>query len=167
MANTVLQAAYREALASANRDVAIIDSIEVTHPIGGTHYLVNNKADLTLTDEDTNANLHTATSFRIGRPKQGETGAQELTIVIDNVNRTISDFLETIKDSQSPLVIKWRPYLSSDLTTPQISSPLELTVVSVSIDAFTVSARARFVEIVNRPFINERFTRTRFPGLGD
>jgi len=159
--------AIKEAFASAKKNVAIIDSLEISHPNFTTFHLVRNKTSLSLTDETSTTNVYEPVSFLLDRPKQGETGAQELTLTIDNVDRRISDAIEAIKTSQTPVTVKWRPYLSSDLSQPQTAAPLELTLADVSVNNFHVTGRCLFVNVINRPFVNEVFTRQRFPSLGD
>jgi hypothetical protein len=159
--------AIKEAYASAKKNVAIIDSLEISHPELTTFYLVRNKSALTLTNENSETNVFEPVSFMLDRPRQGETGAQELTLTVDNVDRRISDSIETVKNSQTPVTVKWRPYLSSDLTAPQMAAPLELTLADVTVDNFNVVGRCQFVNVINRPFVNELFTRSRFPSLGE
>ena len=105
-------------------------------------------------------------NFRLSRPKQGETGSQELTLTVDNVDRRIFEFLEAIQFSQRETKIKWRLYLESDDTQPQTTVPVELTIVDIAVTTFEVTATARFIDILNKPFPNENFTRARFPSLG-
>lgn len=166
MPNSEWKDAIKEAYASAKKDVEYLETIEISHPTGGTFFLINNDTELTLTLETMAVETFEPVSFRLQRPKQGEQGSQELTFTVDNVDRRISQFLDSVKNSQQPTLIRYRPYLSSDLTAPQLTAPLELTIVEVSVSDFEVTARARFVEVLNRDFPNERYTRQRFPSLG-
>jgi len=166
--------ATREAFASATKNIPVIDSVEIYHPdaygipsaTSDTFYLVNNKEELTLTDEDAATNVFEPVSFKLTRPKQGESGSQELSLTVDNTDRRIGLFINKIRNSQVPTTIKQRYYLGNDLTAPAQTAPLELTIVEASITAFTATMRARFVDVLNQDFPNERYTRDRFPGLG-
>jgi len=61
--------------------------------------------------------------------------------------------------------VTYRPYLSTDLTAPQMDPPLTLTLTQISADNYTVTARARMGDFANRKFPSEEYTATRFPGL--
>lgn len=158
--------ATRQAFASATKNIAVIDSVVISHPDGGTFYLVNNKEELTLTDEDASTNVYEPVAFRLQRPKQGESGSQELSLTVDNVDRRIGLFINAVKNSQIPVVVKQRYYLSTDFTSPAQNGALELTIVEASINAFEATMRARFVDVLNQSFPNELYTRDRFPSLG-
>ncbi len=125
-----------------------------------------NKEPLTLTHEDLTVHDYEAVAFNLQRPKQGETGTQELTVTIDNSDQRITDFINEVNNSQQETLLRYREYLSNDLTQPTRSAPLELTVVKISLGVVSVSIRARFVDVLNRPFPNQLYTRARFPSLG-
>lgn len=166
--------ALREAFASATKNLAVLDTVEISNPAAygipspdsDTFYLVNNKEGLDLTDEDANTNYFEPVAFRLQRPKQGESGSQELSLTVDNVDRRIGLFIKAVRNSQVPTNIKQRYFLSNDLTQPQTIQPLELTIIEASVSAFEVTCRARFVDVLNKSFPNELYTRSRFPSLG-
>lgn len=166
MPDDKLTDAIKEAWAVAKSNVATLECIEVSHSLGGVFYLVNNTEYLTFTHEDATSHDYEPVPFRLQRPKQGETGSQELSLTIDNVDQRISDFVTAIKNSQEGAVVRYRYYLSNDLTTPGRTAPLELTIVEGSMGLLDATFRCRFVDVVNQEFPNERYTRQRFPGLG-
>jgi hypothetical protein len=157
--------AAREAFASAKKNIAYLEAIQITHPTGGDFYFVKNKTALTLTLEDLSVVEHEPIPFKLDRPSQGENGAQELSFSVSNIDRRVSDFITAIKNSQEPALIKWRVYLSDDLTTPMRTNPLVLTIESFSVGMFSVTGRARFMDVLNRPYPNEIYNRQRFPSL--
>lgn len=166
--NDALQAAIREAYASAPSHVAILETLEISHPaVGGTIYLVKNSEDLTMKLENGTSVLFEAAGFRMTLPAVTEDGLQELRIAIDNVDRRISDFLDQAKNSTETVKVKYRPYLSTDLETPQMNPPLELNLTDVSVTVFEVTARATFADIINKKFPSDIYTRARFPSLGN
>jgi hypothetical protein len=162
-----LSEAQREAFAVARRNDPTLETVEISNPDHPTSfYLVRDSIPRILTLETLETVTFEPVNFRLSRPKQGETGSQELTLTVDNVDRRIFEFLEAIQFSQQETKIKWRLYLESDDTQPQTTVPVELTIVDIAVTTFEVTATARFIDILNKPFPNENFTRARFPSLG-
>lgn len=162
-----LSEAQREAFAVARRNDPTLETVEISNPDHATpFYLVRDSIPRILTLETAETVTFEPVNFRLSRPKQGETGSQELTLTVDNVDRRIFEFLEAIQFSQQETKIKWRLYLESDDTQPQTTVPVELTIVDIAVTTFEVTATARFIDILNKPFPNENFTRSRFPSLG-
>lgn len=160
--------AIKEAFATANSKVAILETIEVSHPAipSGSLYLVKDWQDLTFTLETGIQQLFTAAGFEIQMPARSEQGIQDLTILIDNTDLQVSDFIkETLNFPNEPVTIKYRPYMSNDLTTPQMDPPLVLYLSGARISAKSVSATATFADIINKTFPNELYTKERFPAL--
>jgi len=169
MPNDAYSEAIKEAYASAPTDIVIIDTLEISHPSlpGGTMWLSKTLVDYTLTLEDGVTNqLFSATGFEFKLPAAGENGLQELDIVIDNVDRRVSEFMNAVKDSKDPVKLTYRPYLSTDLTAPQLDPPLVLNVTDVKADVFKVTARATFADLLNKKHPLQMYTRARFPSLG-
>lgn len=168
MPNAALTSAIKEAYASAPSNVVVLDTIQVSHPsLGSSLWLVRNLANITATLETAAEQEFTACGFRMALPSTGDRGLQELTIEIDNVNRVASDFIASVKNSTDPVTITYRPYLSTDLSTPQMDPPLVLYLSDVVITAYSVQGRASFANLLNRQFPNERYLKRRFPSLAN
>ena len=90
-----------------------------------------------------------------------------MTISIDNTDRRITDFVNTIKGQPGTTEVRYRPYLSNDLTTPQMDPPLLLFLKEISITAVQIQGRATFADIINKRYPSEWYTRERFPSLGN
>lgn len=163
-----LEGAIKEAYAVARINDPAIETIEIYHPAMDSVYLARDKVghDFTLEDGVTVAYFEPV-AFKAQRPKQGESGAQELTVVIDNVDRRIGQWIKAVKFSQQEAKIRYRIYLASVPGEPQTIEPVELTISEVTLTALEVTIRAKFVDFLNRPFPNQRYTRARFPSLGD
>lgn len=169
-----LQDAIKEAYATARSDIAQIESIELNHPsISGSVYLVKSMTDLVLGLEDGYNEqipgpsvLFTACSFGVKRPSVNSDGLQELQLVMDNVDRRISDFFKQTVNFTTEVKCIYRLHLSSDLLTPQLVPPLEMTLSDIEVGDIQVSARASVADLVNKTFPSENYTRRRFPGLG-
>lgn len=162
-----LTAAQREAYAVARVNDPTLETLEIFHPIAGSVYLVRDKQEFTATLETAETVTFEPTAFQVARPKQGETGAQELTVSISNIDRRISRYIKLIKGSQQETVLRSRLFLSSDTSQPQTIAPLELTATELTIDTFDVTISATFVDVLNRDFPNDRYTRAVFPSLGE
>lgn len=169
-----LQEAIKEAYATSPSNIVQIESIELNHPsLAGSVYLVKAQQDLILGLEDGYNEqtpgpsvLFTACSFGIKRPAVNADGLQELQLTIDNVDRRISDFVKQTTNFTTEVKCIYRLHLSTDLTSPQLVPPLELTLSDIEIGDIQVSARASVSDLVNKTFPSENYTRRRFPGLG-
>ncbi len=165
--NNSLTQAIKEAYAVATINSVAIDTIELVHPkLPASIRLVNQRQGITLTLENGETHFFDAVGFKFMLPAAGENGRQDLQISIDNVDRRISDFLDLAKEFFEPVQVIYRPYLSSDLTTPQMNPPLVLTLQDVTITQLMVQAKASFADVLNQKFPKEYYTRKRFPSLG-
>jgi hypothetical protein len=161
-------AALEEAFAMATASLVVIDTLEIRHPaLEDSFYIAKALQDVSLTLETDEVKLFKAVAFRFTLPAKGSDGPPQLQMSIDNVDRTISDFLEIAATDGRETEIFYRPYLSTDLTTPQMNPPLKLFLRDVSISAIEISARATLGDLVNAPFPKELYTRERFPGIGE
>jgi hypothetical protein len=161
-----LNEAIREAYASASADVVYLDTLEISNPDIGSLWLVKDRVDHELTLETGATQLFTATGFRFTLPSAGENGLQELAIAVDNVDQRPSDFVKSALASFKPIVVKYRPYLHTDKTTPQMNPPLTLYLTDIVVTGVEVKGRATFADILNKRFPVEFYTRKRFPTLG-
>lgn len=165
-----LSAAQKEAYAVARANDPTLETVEIAHPQAGSVYMVRDKRDFTANlDASSGGALVTfeAVPFRSTRPNQGETGASEVNITIDNADLRISRYIDKIKHSQEETELVYRPYLASDPSGPSVTKPQRLTVVEISRSLVDVIIRAKFVDVLGRPFPSELMTRERFPSLGD
>jgi hypothetical protein len=167
MPNTDITAALAEFNALAPTDNVEFQTLEVRHSsVGGSLFMVQNTEQMTLTLETGIEKVFEPVPFRLIPPASGKDGFSELSIAIDNVDRQISDFIDTIgTDSREPVELVHRIYLLSDTTGPQ-GTPLVLYLTDLKENAFEVTARASFTGIVNMKFPNEYYDRQRFPSLG-
>lgn len=165
--NDSLSAALKEAYALAPANVVIFHTLEVRQTgVQNQVYLVQARRAITAFDEDGIERTFEPTGFQFTLPPSSEEGFKSLNIAIDNIDRRVSDFINTAKDSDVPVEIIYRPYLSTDLSEPQMNPPLHLYLEDVQITSFQVTGRATFRDLTNMKFPNELYTRDRFPGLG-
>lgn len=167
MPDPSLTAAIKEAYASAPSDEVILETIALVHSaLAAPVYLVRDRVDLIADLETSETVTFKASSFRLTKPPAGDNGIAPLSLSIDNVDRSITDFVNTVKKSTEPVQVYYRAYLASDLTQPQTNPPLVLSLSDISLNVFEASGRATFADIVNKKAPSEYYTRSRFPSLG-
>lgn len=168
MSNEAWSDAIKEAYASAPQGVVTLNTLELSHPAlpGQTKYMVQAHQDYDLTLEDSSVHTFEGFAFEFKLPPAGDKGIQDLQVQMDNTDRSIGDFFNACKEFREPISLKFRPYLSNDLTTPQMSPPLKLNVVDVKITESKVTCRATFADLLNRKYPLELYTRKRFRSLG-
>jgi hypothetical protein len=127
--------------------------------------LVQNRKGITATDEDGNARNWQPAGFQFALPPSNEEGFRSLSISIDNIDRRVTDFIQDALTSPIPIEIIYRPFLSTDLTKPQMKTPLVLYLTDVAIVKGQVTGTATFMDVVNKKFPSELYTRDRFPAL--
>lgn len=161
--------ALKEAFASAPTNIIIYETLEIRHSSlpGDTIYLVKDIVSLTATLEDASEVTFEPAPFAMKLPSAAENGKQDLNIKIDNVDRRVSDFVIAAAEYEDPIYILYRPYLSTDLTTPQLNPPLTLILKEISMDILSVSARASFFDLINKNFPSILYTRSSFPSIGE
>ncbi len=172
MPNPALSEAIKEAYASAPSGVVILHTLEFRHAeFSAPLRVVRNTVNITATLEDDapedggDAVEFQYYAFEFTLPEVSDGATSELIITIDNVNRVIVENLELAVQSADPLYVTYRPYLSTDLSAPQMDPPLTMLVQHIEVDIFRVTARCGFGDIVNRAFPSEDYTASRFPGL--
>lgn len=165
MPNDSIQDALKEVYALAPNE-AILETIQISHPSLGTPlYFVNDRQSWDLTLEDESVETFQPIPFRFSLPTPDIDGGQELLLAVDNIEPDVPDFLEAIGSDPSPVEIRYRPYLPSDTTTPQMDPPLLLFLTEIQQTALEVSGRATFANLFNGRYLTQYYTRQRFPGL--
>lgn len=165
--NPSLQDAILEAFAIAPTNVTTIHTLEIRQAgVQDTLFIAQSRRPITAFDEDGEPHLFEASGFEFSLPPSNEEGFQSLNIAIDNIGQRASDFVKTAQASNTPVMVLYRPYLSNDFTTSQMVPPLTLFVKQVSINQIQVTGKATFMDIVNKKFPSELYTREDFPTLG-
>ena len=172
MPNDVLQQAIMEAYASSPSDVLIYHTLEIKHPDfmddnGNlvTIFLVQGFHNIPAKLETGEDAEFQAMCFNIELPPVDTSAVPEITVEIDNVSREIGKHLDNAASSQHRTELVYRPYLSTDLTTPQMIPPVRLTVTEISGDVYKITAKARMTDIGNKTFPNETYRLSKFMGL--
>ncbi len=165
--NELLSQAFKEAYATGAASEIPVDTLEIRHPSQpNSIFLVRGNNNLVATLEDGRVVTFEAAGFNIKLPSSSQEGTQALDLAIDNVNNRVGTFVNQTKTSRTPVEILYRPYLMSNLSTPQMIPPLLLFLKAVKVKPDVVNARASFPDIVNMRFPSEDYNRQRFPSLG-
>ena len=165
--NPALQEAIKEAFAIAPATKVILNTIEIRQEgVQDPVYLVQARRGMVAVDENGDSHSFEPVGFQFSLPPSNEEGFQSLNIAIDNVGLRVTNFMNTAMSQNEPIKVIYRPYLSDDLTAPQMIPPLVLFLRDVRITAAQVVGRATFMDIVNKKFPAELYTRSRFPSLG-
>jgi hypothetical protein len=165
--NEALLDAIKEAYALAPASKYVIHTLEVRQTgVQPTVYLAQSPRAITALDELGNSRTFEPSGFQFTLPPVTEEGFPTLNVAIDNTDRRVSDFIKTAADSDVEVELWYRPYLSDDLTQPQMDPPIVLYLKEVSISANQVTGRATFMDLVNKKFPSDLYARDRFPTLG-
>jgi len=165
--NVSLTEALKEAYTLAPANKVIYHTLEVRQTgVQDPIYLVQSRRSLVAFDENSVERTFLPSGFQFALPPSNQEGVRSLSISIDNVDRRVSDFIEAAKSSTEPVKVIYRPYLSDDLSGPQMVPPLILFLKDVQITNTQVNGRATFMDIVNKKFPSQLYTRDRFRALG-
>ena len=139
MSNTALSEAIKEAYASCPSDIFIYHTLEIKHSDfvdddgnPTTIRLVQGFKNITAKLENGEKVEFLAMCFDLELPPVDTSAVPEISIEIDNVSREIIKHLDNAASSQHKTELIYRPYLSTDLDTPQMVPPVSLTVTEVS-----------------------------------
>jgi hypothetical protein len=165
--NDSLQAAIKEAFVISPTGKVVLHTLEFRQTgVQDSVFIVQARRGINAFLEDGNEQFFLPIGFQFSLPPSTEEGVQSLTISVDNIDRTASDFVDTARNSRVPVTVLYRPYMSDDLSAPQMIPPLTLFLKDVQITGHQVVGRATFMDIVNRKFPSELYVRSRFPTLG-
>ena len=103
-----------------------------------------------------------ALGFDLDLPKVNTGASPTLTLTMDNVGRELLGHLDLALETIQPIVVRYRTYLSTDISGPQ-SATHEYTLNQITITAATITAQARLLDIGNRQFPNKYHTKELFP----
>lgn len=173
-----LEQALKEAYASAPTDRVIFHTLEVRHPAFVDDAAQPTAIRVVIGFEDITAKLEgdaplhpgqyvefIAGAFRFKLPGFEEGKVPQLQITIDGVSREVVGHIEAAIAGDSPIEVTYRPYLSTDLSKPQMDPPISMELTKVSVSGASVSGTASLSDVHNRAFPFEKYMASRFPGL--
>ncbi|MEI3582143.1 MAG: DUF1833 family protein [Alphaproteobacteria bacterium] len=178
MTDNTLSEALKEAYASAPSDVILLHTLELRHPSFVDEYgkptairVVRDNVNHICTLEDS-APLDAgkevefiAMGFDLELPPVEAIPVPEITLMLDNVSTEIIQYLDRAVETQNMIEMTYRPYLSNDLSCPQMNPPITLVITEITADISKISATARMMDIGNKSFPAENYTVKKYPGL--
>ena len=159
--------ALKEAMRHVEKNVVIYETFEFSHESKGSSFWVVNSGTSLIAQLETGVQAtFDPIAMKFTDPSKSDQGFPEISIVIGNVDRIPSDYVEDVLTSGDPLYMTFRRYMSTDLTKPS-QSPLKLTVKDVKVTAFEVTIRCTIANVKSKKFLSQLYTRNRFPSIGD
>lgn len=159
--------AIKEAFAVAPATNVTLHTLEIRQDgVQSPIYLVQSHRALMAKDENGVFQTFGPSGFQFSMPPSTGDGFTSLNIAITNIGRRASDFIDIAKTAPIPVQVIYRPYLSDDLSKPQMIPPLVLYLKDAQINVIQVLGQATFMDLVNKKFPSELYTRERFPALG-
>ncbi len=172
MTDTTLTQAIKEAYASAPANVIIYHTMELYHPsFSAPIRVVRDYVDLTATLESTaprnpsTAVTFIAFNFDFQKPDVSPGGVPQITITMDNVDRSIVANVELAMGSTQLISVIYREFISTDLSSPQNNPPITLTITSITADMFKITATAGFPNLLNKRFPTIEYSAEVYTGL--
>ena len=152
----------KENYVSSGNDI-ILHTLQLNHTtFSSAYYIVQNNEDFVANLENGGPlTTFQKYSFTIDGPSKNSQGNQYININIDAVNTTLVNMLEntSLDENNNPIELIYRIYLSSDTTTPQ-AYPTKLYLKNVSVDNYSISGQAVFLNLNNAKFPNAKYDNT-------
>ncbi len=173
-----LEQALKEAYASAPQDRVIFDTLEIRHRAFRDDSGLPTAIRVVIGYEDISACLEgdaplnggeyvdfIAGAFRFKLSGFEEGKVPELAITVDAIDQSVIGHIESAIADPSPIEVTYRPYLSTDLSKPQMNPPITMELTKVTANGFSISGTASLSDVHNWPFPFEKYLPSRFPGL--
>lgn len=178
MTDNTLSEALKEAYASAPSDVVILHTLELRHPSfvddegnqTAIRVVKDNQNLMAILEDSASLNggeevEFLAMAFDLSLPPVNTSPLPEITLTLDNVSREIIKYLDLAVEGQDMIEMTYRPYLSNDLSCPQMNPPITLVITDITADVLKITATARMMDIGNKSFPSENYTVKNYAGL--
>lgn len=178
MPDPSVSAALREAYAIAPAGDITLATIELRHPLfidddgnPDSIWVVRDWTDLVATIEagapikGGEEVTFRAFAFDVTLPPVENAPSPEIDVAIDNVDLRIIENLDLAIADGNKILICFRPYLTSDLSGPQMIPPPTFELRDVKVDSRTARGKARLDIDLSGVFPRRVYTAQEFPGL--
>lgn len=169
MPNPLLSEALREAYASASVEFEVVNTFEITaETVTGFSPIrvCDGNIERNFALEDLSVVTFSPYPFTLTMPSVDNYGIKELSIDIKNVDGSVITLLDTIRNLDQAILIKFRTYIAEyGSAGPQTPRPVSLEVTGLVATVFGVSIKASISDIVNCPFPNDIYSISLYPGL--
>ena len=178
MTDTSLSEALKEAYASAPSEIIILHTLELRHsafidengkPVA-IRVVRDNINHICQLEESAPLNAgqeveFVAMAFDLELPPVEAIPVPEITLTLDTVSTELIEYLDKAIETQDMIEMTYRPYLSNDLSCPQMNPPITLVITEITVDVSKISATARMMDIGNKSFPAENYTVKKYLGL--
>lgn len=163
---------YLESMSVSPLQRAMLQTLELYHPLSGRRRFVKDEQDL-IARLEVDAPEHggelvefVAAPLTTDRPEQSADGsAPEMSISLDAVAGLMAPEFDKARGSIEPWVVTERMYASDDLDGPAVLPPSVYEVSNSVLQGAVLGLRASFGDAVNVAVPARTFTRAKYPGL--
>ena len=171
--------AIREVGTLNTNDLAIIETLTISHPNVGGINLVNDREPFVGRSAPTSDNLIYCqpSTFSLKLPESSKDGTQFMSIAFSNIDGEGTKFLDKVPiESPTPIEIVHRIYLPPNdeynssyqgIPSPQLDPPLKMQVINVEVTPFQINLKAAFKSLINAKYPNKLYSLDEFPALGN
>ena len=157
--DSTLKTAYK----TPQREEVVLDTLELHHSdFSNPIRMVRGYEDFETTLEGDKV-VFEARSLNFSHPSQSTQSTPKVSIEVDNVNRILMTKIEKTCSSPHKITGVYRAYLNTAPTAPKASH--SFVIESIETDLSTITFRASFLKIENKPFPPKTYTLSTFPGL--
>lgn len=171
--------ATKEAYASAPQDRVVFDTLEVLHSAFVDEEGQRTAIRVVLGYESITARLEggaplhggqyvqfTAAAFGFSLPGFEEDQVPQMKVTLDGVTQEVIAHLEAAASTPSePIVMIYRPFVSTDLSKPGMDPPIVMELTNVNATGVQITGTATLDDVHNAAFPREKYLPSRFPGL--
>lgn len=161
---TILEQAYREAVASGGND-AFVRTLEITCAAWDAPVLIcNGFKDRICGTEDGRFLTFIAANIGIALPKKNNKGNQALAFAVDNTTGAVRHRADEALDANARVTAVYRVYMASDTSAP-CERPYRMTVQSDSFEGNAANLPCGFFDLMGTAFPRVLYTTNFVPAL--
>ena len=158
LSNVALEALFNQETAESFVPLVLLNHPNMTEPFR----VAGSRTDVITNDVLGFNQTYYAYPFSIQLPDEKEDRPPEVSIIIDNIDKRLVDFLRT--PTQGSPTVTLTVVLESSPTTIE-AGPFEFTLRSVGWDRLTIRGVLSYEQILDEPYPAGTFNPAEFPGL--
>ena len=161
---TILEQAYREAVASGGND-AFVRTLEITCPAWDAPVLIcNGFTDRICGTEDGRVLTFLAANIGIALPQKNNKGNQALAFAVDNTTGEVRHKADQALDAIARVTAVYRVYMASDTSAP-CEKPYRMAVQSDTFEGNSANLPCGFFDLIGTAFPRFFYNTKNFPCL--
>ena len=146
-------------------DVDWRDALVLSHPQAATVYLIDHTEEFEGLDHLGYGQLFVPVPMQITPPSRDDSGNSDMSITICGIEQEALNFLYDALDDATQSIRCWYSIFILGDPNPQIVPWLEFQLTGIAVSESVVTATASRSSVINKPFPNELYRLSRFPGL--